>query len=431
LIKEKGIKCRNCDEILQITFANLGTQPICETYLTSDEITKKEIFYPLHVYICKKCLLVQLADSVSPEELFREYSYFSSHSRGWINHIKSFSEIIIEKLKLSSQSNVVEVGSNDGYLLKFFLEKKIPVLGIEAAENVAREAIAKGIPTLIEFFNEETSKKIIQKNGKSDLIIGNNILAQVPKLHDFIENLKKLLKPKGIMTFEFHHLLNLINDNQFDTISHERFSYLSFFIIEKLFLSHDLIIYDVEEYPTHGGSLRIYVRHKSDNSKPVTSKIEILKDKEISNGLTKLETYLLFEEKVKDTKRKILKLLINLKQKKKSIVGYGAHSEAHTLLNYCGITSDFLDFTVDRNPIKQKKYIAGVHIPIFNPEEISNTKPDYVIVLPWNIKEEIMKQMQYISQWNGKFIVFIPEINMYNADRSEISIRNMKENVRI
>jgi hypothetical protein len=427
LTSPNGINCRVCGEPLKNTFANLGTQPICETYLDANEINQKEIFYPLHVYFCKKCLLVQLAESIPPEQLFSEYAYFSSHSKGWLKHVRYYSDMIIEKLNLTSQSFVVEVGSNDGYLLQFLAEKKIPVLGIDPASNVAAEAISKGIPTLINFFNKQISKKIIMKNGKADLIIGNNILAQVPNLHGFVEGLKDLLHPSGIITLEFHHLMNLINKNQFDTISHERFSYLSFFIVEKLFSLHNLTIFDVEEYSTHGGSLRIFVRHGYDKSKPITSKVRDLKLKEVSNGLTKFETYISFEEKVKETKRAILQLFIMLKQKKKLIAGYGAHAEAHTILNYCGINSDFIEYTVDRNPHKQGKYIAGVHLPIFDPETISKTKPEYIVVLPWNIKEEIMKQMKHIGQWNGKFIVLIPRIRLYNANSTELSIEKIKK----
>ena len=335
--------------------------------------------------------------------------------------------MIIEKLNLTSKNQIVEIGSNDGYLLQFFSEKSIPVLGIDPAANVAKEAISKGIPTLITFFNNETSKRIIEKNGKADLIIGNNILAQVPNLDDFIEGLKNLLHSTGVITLEFHHLLNLIKKNQFDTISHERFSYLSFFVVEKLFSSHELKIFDVEKYPTHGGSLRIYACHINDKSKIVTSRVDELKLDEISNGLTKIETYISFEEKIKETKRKILNLLIKLKQNKKLIVGYGAHAEAHTLLNYCGIDTDFFEYTVDRNPFKQGKFLAGVHIPIFHPEKISKTKPEYVVVLPWNIKEEIMKQMKHINKWNGKFIVLIPETKLYTAEGTEIPLKHLDQ----
>ena len=417
--------CRICNEPLKHTFANLGTQPICETYLTDIEINQKETFYPLHVFFCEKCFLVQLKESVSPEIIFNNYSYFSSHSKGWMKHVKAYSEIIIEKLNLTSKSLVVEVGSNDGYLLKFFSEKNIHVLGVDPAVNVAKEAISNGIPTLITFFNEESSKKIRLSHGKANLIIGNNILAQVPDLVGFIKGLKNLLHPLGIITFEFHHLLNLMNNNQFDTISHERFSYFSFFVVEKLLLSHNLTIFDVEEFPTHGGSLRVYVRHTADQSKSITSRVNELKIKEISNGLLKIQTYISFEENVKETKRKILHLFIKLRQKKKLIAGYGAHAEAHTLLNYCGITPDFLDYTVDRNFNKQGKFMAGVHIPIYHPEKISEMKPEYIVILPWNIKKEIMQQMKHIGSWNGKFIVLNPDVKLYDSTGSELKNKNV------
>ena len=417
--------CRICNEPLTTTFADLGTQPICETYLTAEEINQKELFYPLHVYLCKNCLLVQLKETVPPEDLFKKYAYFSSSSKGWLNHINAYAELIIKKMNLNSESKVLEIGSNDGYLLKFFSEKNIPVLGIDPAENVAKEAISSGIPTLISFFDEEKSKKVLASYGKADLIIGNNILAQVPDLNDFIRGLKNILHPSGIMTFEFHHLLNLINKNQFDTICHERFSYLSFFVVEKVLLSNNLTVFDLEEFSTHGGSLRIYVRHTSDRSKPVTSRVEDLRIKEISNGLKKIETYISFEENVKETKRNILSLFIKLKQKKKLIAGYGAHAEAHTLLNYCGVNSDFIDYTVDRNIDKQGKFLAGVHIPIYHPEKIIKMKPEYVVILPWNIKKEIMEQMKDIGSWDGKFIVLNPEVKLYSATGVEFQMNNI------
>jgi len=335
--------------------------------------------------------------------------------------------MISQKLNLTSDSFVVEIGSNDGYLLQFFSEKEIPILGIEPAKNVAEDAISKGIPTLIKFFNKKISTDLISNNRKADLIIGNNILAQVPELNEFAEGLKILLHPLGVITLEYHHLLNLINKNQFDTISHERFSYLSFMIVEKLLSSHGLKIFDVEEIPTHGGSLRIYACHTYDKSKTITSRVNELRRKEILNGLTNIKTYILFNEKVKETKRKILSTLIKINQKNKLIVGYGAHAEAHTLLNYCGITPDFLEYTVDRNPYKQGKFIAGVHIPILKPENILKTKPEYVVILPWNIKEEIMKQMKHVSLWKGRFIVLIPEVKLYSADGFELPFNNLDE----
>jgi 2-polyprenyl-3-methyl-5-hydroxy-6-metoxy-1,4-benzoquinol methylase len=392
----------------------LGLQPLSENYLKPEQLNQIEAFYPLHVYFCENCFLVQLDESVSPQKIFNEYAYFSSSSRGWIKHIETYAEMIVDKLGLGNASQVVEIGSNDGYLLQFFASKGIPVLGVEPAANVAGEAIKKGIPTIVNFFGREISKELIKQDKQADLLIGNNILAQVPDINGFVEGLANLLKPSGVITLEFHHLLNLIDKNQFDTISHERFSYFSFFIVEKILASHGLTVFDVEELSTHGGSLRVYARHSEDVSKDITPNVSKVKKREQAVGLTKTEKYLMFSEKVKETKRSILDLLIKLRRNRKSIVGYGAHAEAHTLLNYCCITSDFLEYTVDRNPDKQGKFIAGVHIPIFHPDKIEETKPDYVVVLPWNIKGEIMNQLSYISRWGGRFILLIPETKMYN-----------------
>ena len=402
----------------------MGLQPLSENYLKPEQLNQMEAFYPLHVYFCENCLLVQLHDSVSPQQLFNQYGYFSSSSKGWIKHVKAYTDMIVDRLGLGNASQVVEIGSNDGYLLQFFALKGIPVLGVEPATNVAGEAIKKGIPTIVDFFGREISKEIIKQDKQADLLIGNNILAQVPDINGFVEGMANLLKPSGVITLEFHHLLNLIDKNQFDTISHERFSYFSFFVVEKILENHDLKVFDVEELSTHGGSLRVYARHSDDVSKEITSNVIKLKKREQTLGLTKTEKYLMFSEKVKETRRSILDLLIKLKCKQKSIVGYGAHAEAHTLLNYCCIGSDFLDYTVDRNPFKQGKFIAGVHIPIFHPDKIEETKPDYVVVLPWNIKSEIMNQMSYISKWGGRFILLIPETKMYNAEGVEILFEN-------
>jgi 2-polyprenyl-3-methyl-5-hydroxy-6-metoxy-1,4-benzoquinol methylase len=329
--------------------------------------------------------------------------------------------MIIDKLELNEKSHVVEIASNDGYLLQFFSQKNIPALGIEPATNVAQEAITKNIPTLVDFFDCKTATKLATQGKHADLLIGNNILAQVPDINGFVEGLKILLKPSGVLTMEFHHLLNLIERNQFDTISHERFSYLSFFVVENIFASHGLTIFDVEEHPTHGGSLRIYARHTEDLSKSVVSSVEIMRQKEKKYGLLEIDKYLSFAKGVTESKRSILDTLIKLKRRNESIVGYGAHAEAHTLLNYCGVQQDFLDYTVDRNPGKQGKYIAGVHIPILHPDRIQETKPNKVIVLPWNIKNEIMSQMSHIGNWGGQFIVLIPRVTLYSADGIEIN----------
>ena len=420
-MKKTNSVCRFCGNPLNLIFADLGVQPLCETYITEDQLNQMEPFYQLRVYVCESCFLVQLEDSLDPEEIYRNYEYFSSHSKGWMKHAESYADMIINKLGLNESSQVVEVGSNDGYLLQFFAQKKIPVLGIEPAMNVAEAAIGKKIPTIVKFFGKQTSVELSDKNKQADLIICNNIIAQVPNLNDFVAGLKTLLKPSGVITIEFHYLAKLIDNSQFDTISHERFSYFSFLVIEKVLASHGLTIYDVERLSTHGGSLRIYARHTENLSIPVTIRPKQMRESEESNGFTRIEKYLSFAKKVKETKRDILYFLINAKRRKKSIVGYGAHAEAHTLLNYCGIGSDFLDYTVDRNPAKQGKFLAGIHLPIFHPDKICETEPDYVMILPWSIKEEIMNQMSCIGKWGGRFMVPIPRVTLYNADGTKIS----------
>jgi 2-polyprenyl-3-methyl-5-hydroxy-6-metoxy-1,4-benzoquinol methylase len=378
-----------------------------------------EPFYPLHTYVCDSCFLVQLEEYVAPKEIFSEYAYFSSYSDAWLEHAKNYVEMITDKLELNERSQVVEVASNDGYLLQYFAQRGIPVLGVEPAANVAEVAIGKGIPTVVKFFGLETVNELVTKKKHADLLIGNNVLAQVPDLNGFVESMKILLKPSGVITMEFPHLMKLMDRNQFDTIYHEHFSYFSFLTVEKVFAAHGLTIFDVEELPTHGGSLRIYVRHTEDISKSVTLHVEELRAREEAEGFTNLEKYFSFAEKVKETKRNLLDFLINLKRNKKSIVGYGAPGKGNTLLNYCGIRTDFLDYTVDRNPYKQGKFLPGTHIPIFHPDKIKETRPNYVLILPWNIKEEIMDQMSYIGKWDGRFIVPIPEVRAYNASGTE------------
>jgi 2-polyprenyl-3-methyl-5-hydroxy-6-metoxy-1,4-benzoquinol methylase len=413
-------RCRFCGEPLQQTFADLGTQPLCETYLEPEQLNKMEHFYPLHVLFCEKCLLVQLNVSATPEEVFSHYAYFSSHSKGWLRHVENYVDMIVMKLGLTPKSQVVEIASNDGYLLQFFAQKNIPSLGVEPATNVADEAIKKGIPTIVKFFGSETSNELRSQSKMADLVICNNVIAQVPDLNDFIVGLKNLLKKSGVVTAEFHHLMKLMDNNQFDTISHERFSYFSFTVIEKVFAHHSLTIFDVEEIPTHGGSLRIYARHSDNLSIPITPRLQEMRQKEETAGLTDTENYLMFAEKVKATKRNILDFLINTKRKGKSMVGYGAHAEAHTLLNYCGVGTDFLDYTVDRNPMKQGRFLAGIHIPILHPDRINETKPNYVLVLPWSIKKEIMNQMSQIGNWHGRFVVLIPNVTVFDSNGTEI-----------
>lgn len=413
-------RCRFCGSRLQHAFVDLGMQPLCESYLGSDQLNQMEPFYPLHTYVCESCFLVQLEEYVAPEEIFSEYAYFSSYSEAWLRHVKNYVKMITDKLELNEKSQVVEVGSNDGYLLQYFAQRGIPVLGVEPAANVAEVAIGKGIPTIVKFFGLETASELATRKKHADLLIGNNVLAQVPDLNGFVESMKILLKPTGVITMEFPHLMMLMDRNQFDTIYHEHFSYFSFFTVEKVFAAHGLTIFDVEELPTHGGSLRIYARQTEDTSKPVTLHADELRVREEAEGFTNLEKYFSFAEKVKETKRNLLDFLINLKRNKKSIVGYGAPGKGNTLLNYCGIRSDFLDYTVDLNPYKQGKFLPGTHIPIFHPGKIKETRPNYVLILPWNIKEEVMDQMSYIGKWDGRFIVPIPEVRVYTASGTEV-----------
>jgi len=373
-----------------------------------------EPFYPLHVYVCGDCFLVQLEEFVPPEEIFTEYAYFSSYSDSWLSHARTYVEMVTSRFGLSGNSFVVELASNDGYLLQYFVEKRIPVLGVEPAANVAAAAVSKGVPTLVKFFGERTARDLVSQGTLADLIVGNNVLAQVPDLNDFVRGMKLLLKPGGVITVEFPHLLRLIEENQFDTIYHEHFSYFSFRTAERVFAEHGLVLFDVEEIPTHGGSLRIYGCHAEDGSKGVSDAVRQLKEVEVAFGLANLERYASFGENVKETKRKLLEFLIRAKRERKRISGYGAPGKGNTLLNYCGIRTDFIDFTVDRNPYKQGKFLPGTHIPIYSPEKIRQERPDYVLIMPWNFQDEILRQLGYIREWGGKFVVFIPEVTVFS-----------------
>ena len=368
-----------------------------------------EPFFPLHVYVCGSCFLVQLEEYVAPEEIFGEYAYFSSYSDTWLKHARSYTDAVAERFNLGKQSQVIEIASNDGYLLQYFMEKGIPVLGIEPARNIAKVATEKGIPTIVEFFDDKMAGDLAAQKKKADLLLGNNVLAQVPGINSFVSGMKTVLKPGGIITMEFPHLMRLMEENQFDTIYHEHYSYFSFLSVEKIFTGHSLVIFDVEELPTHGGSLRIYARHQENRALPVSGRVKELRRREKSAGLSRMSAYSAFSEKVKETKRKLLSLLIDIKKRGKTIAGYGAPGKGNTLLNYCGIRTDFFDYTVDRNPYKHGKFTPGTHIPIFPPDKIRETKPDFVFILPWNLKEEIMKQNSFIREWGGKFIVPIPE----------------------
>lgn len=403
----------NCGSELRVTFVDLGMSPMCESYVPAEKLNHMEPFYPLHVYVCERCFLVQLQEYVSPEDIFTEYAYFSSYADSWVEHMRRYADMIVQRLALTRDSLVVEVASNDGYLLQHFVRNGIPVLGIEPAANVAKVALERGIPTLVKFFGEATARELVAQGKQADLICGANVLAQVPKLGDFVNGLEILLKPGGVITIEFPHLLRLMAETQFDTIYHEHFYYFSLISAEAVFSSHGLKIFDVETLPTHGGSLRVYACRAGDSAKNVSENVQQLRREEEAAGLHRIESYANFAEQVKETKRKLLEFLIDAKRSGKTIAGYGAPGKGNTLLNYCGIRTDFLDFTVDRNPYKQGKFLPGTHIPIYAPEKISEVKPDYVLILPWNFREEIMQQMAHIREWGGKFVVPIPEVIVY------------------
>jgi hypothetical protein len=401
--------CRFCRSHLTDPVVDLGMSPLCESFLSAAELNRIEPFYPLHVWVCRKCLLVQLEEYVAPGDIFTDYAYFSSYSTAWLKHAEEYTAMITERLKLGEKSFVVELASNDGYLLQDFTRRRIPCLGIEPAANVAAKAVEKGVETLVQFFGETTARELVAARRKADLILGNNVLAHVPDINGFVAGIRTLLEPTGTATLEFPHLLRLFEGNQFDTIYHEHFSYLSLLAVEKIFAAHQLTIFDVEELWTHGGSLRIYARPAEDPSRPVSERVLSLRAREEAAGYRRIETYTCFEARVRETKYRLLNLLIQLKRAGKTIAGYGAPGKGNTLLNYCGIRTDFVDFTVDRNPHKHGKYLPGTHIPIHPPAMLDERKPDYVLILPWNLKDEIMSQLAHVRAWGGRFIVPIPE----------------------
>ena len=410
---EQAPKCRFCGHGLRHTLVDLGMSPLCESFLSVDRLNQMEAFYPLHVRVCENCFLVQLEAYVSPEEIFREYAYFSSYADTWLTQCKAYTDLVVKRFELTERSQVIEIASNDGYLLQYFVTKNIPVLGIEPATNIAKVAIAKGIPTLNEFFGQECAHKLVGQGMQADLIAANNVLAHVPDLNDFVAGIKMLLKPQGVFTGEIQHLMKLMAANQFDTIYHEHFCYHTFTTLEKIFAAHGMTLFDVEELPTHGGSLRIYACHSDDRSQPVSDRAIALRERERAAGFASIERYTNFDAQVRETKRNLLDFLIQIKREGKTIVGYGAPGKGNTLLNYCGIRTDFIDYTVDRNPYKHGKFLPGTHIPIYPPSKIQETKPDYVLILPWNFKDEIVAQMSFIRDWGGQFVVPIPEVTVY------------------
>ena len=399
--------CRFCDSPLELTLVDLGMAPLCESFLPADRIEEMEPFYPLHVRVCERCWLVQLPSFVPPEEIFSEYAYFSAYSTAWVEHAREYVEMISRRLDLGADDLVVEVASNDGYLLQHFVQTDVPILGIDPAANVARAAEERGVPTLVAFFGRTLAEELVAEGRSARLVLGNNVLAQVPDLNDFVAGVQALLRPDGTATFEFPHLLRLLDGLQYDTIYHEHFSYFSLGAISEILGAHDLEVYAVEELWTHGGSLRVYAQHRGGPNaiEPAVSELLV---REEAEGLLSPERYERFADEVKESKRALLDLLIDLRRSGKRVVGYGAPGKGNTLLNYCGIRTDLLDYTVDRNPYKHGRFTPGTHIPIHPPERLAETRPDYVLVLPWNLIDEIAEQLAYVREWGAELIVPIP-----------------------
>jgi 2-polyprenyl-3-methyl-5-hydroxy-6-metoxy-1,4-benzoquinol methylase len=405
-------KCRFCAAPLKYSFCDLGMSPLSNAYLNAGQLHQMEPFYPLHARVCEKCFLVQLQEFESPDSIFSDYAYFSSYSDSWLKHAKDYTNLMTERFGLDENSRVIELASNDGYLLQYFQDKHIPVLGIEPAANVAEVAREKGIETRVEFFGVNTANRLVAEGIRADLLLGNNVLAHVPDINDFVAGMKILLSPDGVITMEFPGLLQLMRGNQFDTIYHEHFSYISFTAAERIFAHHGLTLFDVDELPTHGGSLRIYGCHAENSHMPVVPAVADARSREAEAGLSSTGTYVAFSEQVHETKRRLLEFLITAKDAGKRIAAYGAPAKGNTLLNYCGIRSDFIEYTVDRSPHKQGSYLPGTHIPVHAPEKLSETKPDYVVILPWNLRDEVVSTMSHIREWGGKFVVFIPEVEV-------------------
>jgi len=412
--------CRFCGERLSTEFADLGMTPPSNRYVAPERLTESEPFYPLRAYVCGRCFLVQIEQVQTPEAIFSDYAYFSSYSDTWLAHAKAFAARATARFGLGAGSHVVELASNDGYLLQYFVERGIPSLGVEPAANIAAVARAKGIETEVAFFGVETARRLSRAQAAADLIVANNVLAHVPDINDFVAGLPIVLAPEGVVSVEFPHLLRLIDGNQFDTIYHEHFSYLSLLAVEQVFAAHGLRVFDVEQLPTHGGSLRVLACHAGAKHE-VTSRVAGLRRSEREFGLCDLATYRAFSARVEVTKRKLLAFLIGAKEAGKRIAAYGAPAKGNTLLNYCGIRTDFIDFTVDRSPHKQNHYLPGTRIPIRHPDELRRARPDYVLILPWNLRDEIMEQVSYIGGWGGQFVVPIPEVQVFAAPPARVA----------
>ncbi len=404
--------CRFCGAALARTFVDLGTSPLCESYPSAADLNGGEVYYPLHVFVCERCFLVQLDEYESAEAIFSDYAYFSSYSDSWLKHAENYCNKMISRFGLGSQSFVVEAASNDGYLLQYFVKRNVPVLGIEPAANVAKVAVEKGVPTLVRFLGAQTANELVAERRAADLVLGNNVLAQVPDLNDFVEGLNILLKPEGVLTLEFPHLLRLIELNEFDTIYHEHFSYFSMLTTVRILESHGLRAFDVEELPTHGGSLRVYACRAESRTHATAPAVSSLIAQEERAGLASVDGYKNFGLQVKQTKWAFVEFLLKAAKEGKRVAGYGAPGKSATLLNYCGIGKDLIEYTVDRSPYKQGRFLPGSRIPIFHPDRIRETKPDYVVILPWNLKDEIMEQLRFIREWGGRFVVPIPKVSV-------------------
>ena len=409
------MKCRFCKSALTNIFLDLGMSPMANSFLKSTELDTKEPHYPLCSYVCSNCFLVQLDEFEKPQEIFSNYAYFSSFSTTWLDHVEEFVNQLINQFKIDKEKHVIEIASNDGYLLQHFKKKDIPILGIEPAKNIASYAESKGIPTINKFFGVDTAKELAQNGQKADFLIAFNVMPHVPNLNDFVNGLKMLLNPDGILIIQFSaYLLKLIELNEFDMIYHEHFSYFSLGTLKKIFSELKLKIFDVEELSIHGGSLRLYIIHEENNSYQKSTRVDQLLEKEKQFGLLETSTYDNFTKNIQNVKQNICNFFVEARKENKKIVCYGAPAKGNTLLNFCGIGKDFIEYTVDKNPHKQELFLPGTHIPIYSPEKVLSTKPDYLLILPWNLKDEIIEEMNFIRDWNGKFVVLIPKIEIIN-----------------
>jgi SAM-dependent methyltransferase len=413
--------CRFCAAPVTTVVCDLGMSPLCESFLAADQRNRMEPFYPLRADVCERCWLVQLESYVAPESIFTEYAYFSSYSDSWVRHARAYADAMVDRLGLGPDSHVVELASNDGYLLQHFVRRGVPVLGVEPARNVAEAAMERGVPTLTRFFGKALAEELAAEGHQADLVVANNVLAQVPDLNDFVAGIKRLLKPGGVVTVEFPHLVRLLEGNQFDTIYHEHFSYFSFGTARRIFGRHGITLFDVEELPTHGGSLRVFGRHAEAAGSATSPRVEALAARELAAGMETLAHYLGFGARVGRTKRRLLEFLVRAKDEGASVAGYGAPGKGNTLLNYCGIRTDFLDYTVDRNPYKHGRFTPGTHIPIHPPERLAQTRPDYILILPWNLKDEIIAQLAHTRAWGARFVVPIPEVTVYGDEPVAVS----------